>query len=200
MTVPGSRLPPPPARNLPGYGEARRSAPREGGWALGLGRDRRRSLHPAFCIGHWAFCIVHFAFLSACANGPPSPVSLDTSNDACARCRMAVSDRHFAAQIVAPGEEPIFFDDLGCLREHLAAASTRFPREAVVYVADHRTGEWVDARRAVFTRRPDLVTPMASGLIAHQDTSSVREDPAATGGVTVAAGEILAGRTVVGGR
>jgi copper chaperone NosL len=138
--------------------------------------------------------------LAACASGPPSPANLDTRNDACARCRMAVSDRRFAAQIVAPGAEPIFFDDLGCLRDHLSAAGTRVPDEAVVYVADHRTGEWVDARRAVFVRRADVATPMASGLMAHRDASSLAEDAGARGGVAVAAGEILRGLPAGGER
>ena len=147
-----------------------------------------------------AFCILHFAFLGACAGGAPSPASLDVKNDTCAHCRMAVSDRRFAAQIVAPGEEALFFDDLGCLREYLSASGPTVPDEAVVYVADHRTAEWVDARQAVFTRRANLATPMASGLMAHRDTSSLKEDREAQGAVLVAPGEILFGRGGGGGR
>jgi len=55
--------------------------------------------------------------LTACTRGPAHPGTLDTRNDACAHCRMAVSDPRFAAQLAAPGEEPRFFDDLGCLRD-----------------------------------------------------------------------------------
>ncbi len=44
---------------------------------------------------------------------------------------MAVSSARFASQIVAPGEEPRFFDDLGCLaaylREHPARRLARWP-------------------------------------------------------------------------
>ena len=149
---------------------------------------------------HSAFCILHFALLAGCSSGPPEPASLDVKNDTCAQCRMAVSDRRFAAQIVAPGEEALFFDDLGCLREYLSASGTTVSEEAVVYVADHRTAEWVDARQAVFTRRTDLATPMASGLMAHRDTSSLKEDREAQGAVVVAPGEILFGRGAGGGR
>jgi len=159
-------------------------------------------LEAPLVTGHWplATVAVIVVCLSGCASGPPEPAALDPANDACARCRMAVSDRRFAAQIVAPGQEPIFFDDLGCLREYLAAPERRLAQEAVVFVADHRTSEWVDARRAVFTRRADLATPMASGLMAHRDTSSLREDPEARGGVTVAPGELLFGHGSGGGR
>jgi copper chaperone NosL len=116
----------------------------------------------------------------ACAQATPQPAALDTRNDACARCRMAVSDGRFAGQIVAPGHEPKFYDDLGCLRKELA--SSPLPRGAAVFVADHRTGAWVLAERAVYTFHPALATPMASHLIAHADRASRDADPDAAGG------------------
>jgi len=93
---------------------------------------------------------------------------------------MMVSDVRVAAQIVAPGEEPLFFDDIGCLRDYLA--STSAAADAVVYVADHRTGAWVDATQAVFTRSATIETPMGSGIIAHADAASRDADDAARGG------------------
>jgi copper chaperone NosL len=116
----------------------------------------------------------------ACAQATPQPAALDTRNDACARCRMAVSDGRFAGQIVAPGHEPKFYDDLGCLRKELA--SSPLPRGAAVFVADHRTGAWVLAERAVYTFHPAFATPMASHLIAHADRASRDADPDAAGG------------------
>jgi copper chaperone NosL len=113
---------------------------------------------------------------------------------------MAVSDRRFAGQIVAPGEEPAFFDDLGCLREYLADRAVALPRGAIVFVADHRTSEWVDARAAVFTRRTNVATPMASGLMAHRDASSRDLDPDARGGMPVAARDVLGSRAPAGER
>ncbi len=58
--------------------------------------------------------------LGACAGGPPNPAALDTRNETCGSCRMPVSDASLAAQIVAPGEEARFFDDIACLRDFLA--------------------------------------------------------------------------------
>jgi copper chaperone NosL len=92
---------------------------------------------------------------------------------------MAVSDAGFAAQIAAPGEEPRFFDDLGCLRDHLRTRP-RLPPGAVAFVADHRTRAWVRASRAVFTRRESVETPMSSHLLAHADAAS--RDAFAAGG------------------
>ena len=123
-------------------------------------------------------------WMSGCAGGPPRPATLDARNDACGACRMAVSNPRFAAQIVAPGEEPIFFDDLGCLADYLRQHPT-LPAQAMIYVADHRTSEWADATAAVFTRVAGLDTPMASHLIAHASSSSRDADPAARGGIDV---------------
>jgi copper chaperone NosL len=88
-------------------------------------------------------------FLAACASGPPRPATLDTKNEQCATCRMAVSDARFAAQLVAPGEEPRFFDDLGCLRDWLTGGgAAKLAAGTIAYVADHRT---VDLRAVVST-------------------------------------------------
>ena len=38
---------------------------------------------------------------AGCGQGPPEPVAIDTRNDACSSCRMAISDASFAAQLVA---------------------------------------------------------------------------------------------------
>jgi copper chaperone NosL len=93
---------------------------------------------------------------------------------------MIVSDPRLAAQIAAPGEEPQFFDDIGCLREYLR--STQPPGDAVVFVADHRTGEWARAVDAVYTRSHTVATPMGSGLLAHRDAASRAADALAHGG------------------
>ncbi len=110
----------------------------------------------------------------ACRGGTPEPAALDTRNEACASCRMAVSDARFASQLVAPGELPRFFDDLGCLATWLEKHST--PQGAVVFVADHRTKAWVRADRAVYTRVSGLETPMSSHLVAHADAASRDHD------------------------
>ncbi len=117
---------------------------------------------------------------AACSRGEPSPAKLDPRTEACAFCRMAVSDPRSAAQLVAPGEEPRFFDDIGCLTGHLAASPP--PRGAVAFVADHRTGAWARADRAVYTHQPAVETPMGSHLLAHADAASRDADAAARGG------------------
>ncbi len=117
----------------------------------------------------------------ACGGGGvPGPAPLDTRHESCRHCRMAVSDVHFAAQLVAPGEEPLFFDDVGCLAAYLAEGKAA-GEGWVAYVADHRSGQWVLASKAIYTRAPSLATPMGSHLIAHADAAARQADPAAAG-------------------
>lgn len=134
---------------------------------------------------------------ASCARGRPGPAGLDPRNDLCASCRMPVSDRRLSAQVVQSGEEPKFFDDLGCLRGHLSGRALS-PR-AAIYVADHRTGAWVPAEAAVYTRCPAVSTPMGSHLLAHSDASSRDRDPAARGGEPVTMREALGAPAPGGG-
>jgi copper chaperone NosL len=134
---------------------------------------------------------VHIVITSACAAADPRPVAIDARNDICSSCRMVVSDSRTAAQIVTPGEEPRIFDDIGCLRRFLARHNVT--PDAAIFVADHRTGDWVSAADAVYTRSTRQRTPMASGIFAHANRASRDADAAAAGGDDVAASAILKG-------
>jgi copper chaperone NosL len=136
--------------------------------------------------------------LAACASGPPPPVEIDTKNDTCSWCRMAISDRRFAAQVVARGEEPRLFDDIGCLRDWLRGGG-QAASGAAAFVADHRTRAWVSTARAVYAEVPGLATPMASGLAAWADDVSRSSDPDATGGAPLTAGDVFGPNAPPGG-
>ncbi len=138
-----------------------------------------------------AACLAVLLATYACSGSASGPAALDPKNDTCSYCRMTVSNPRLAAQLVAPGEEPRFFDDLGCLANYLREHRGMDP--AGVYVADHRTGEWIDAARAVYSRLPHATTPMASGLIAHATTASRDDDRGAVGSSPVPAAEVLGG-------
>ncbi len=120
--------------------------------------------------------------LAMACGGQVTPAVLDTANDQCGTCRMVVSTGRTASQVVAPNQEPKFFDDLGCLDRFLAAAT--LPSGARVFVADHRTGEWVPAESAVFTRTNGAIGAMGSPFVAHA-TAASREGDADAVGATV---------------
>ncbi len=130
--------------------------------------------------------------LTACDGGPARPVAIDVRNDVCAQCRMVISTPKTAAQLLAPGEEPLLFDDLACLRAF--TQTTAVPPGSAVFVADHLSSEWLRIEDAVFTEVPGLQTPMGGGLLAHRSTADRDRDPAARGGRPYDTAALLGGR------
>jgi len=110
-------------------------------------------------VAFWAAVL-----LAACANEPPGPAPLEFGSENCRWCRMVISDRRFPAQLVAPGHDPLFFDDVGCLAKY--AAKNGVPGGAVTWVTDYKTSKWIRARGAEYHRCPGLASPMSSGIIA----------------------------------
>ena len=143
-------------------------------------------------INRLAILVFVAAATTACANDAPSPAAFDAVHEPCRFCRMTGSNGRTAAQLVAPGQEPLFFDDLGCLRGYLKQTGT-VASTAVVYVADHRTGAWVAADRALYTRNEAVSTPMGSHLIAHESAESRDADPDARGGSAVSISDVFSG-------
>jgi copper chaperone NosL len=130
-----------------------------------------------------AIAAVLLAALGCSSSSKPIDVR---AGDTCAHCRMAVSNARFAGQIAAPGEEPLFFDDIGCLVKALGGKPLDH-----AYVSDHRTREWIPAKTALYTRVPALETPMGSHIIAHANERSRRADADATGGKPMTADEVF---------
>ena len=127
---------------------------------------------------------------AACGSDAPAPAALQMSRDACAYCRMIVSERRFASQIVAPLEDPKFFDDLGCLANYLKGVGA-LPAGAVIYVTDHSTLQWVRAVEAVFTRVETLSAPMGSHVVAHASIATRDADLAARAGTPIRIQEVF---------
>jgi hypothetical protein len=114
------------------------------------------------------------ALLAACSGEPPTgPVEVKWDRDQCERCRMVVSDPFHAAQIRQPagqGRTKVYrFDDFGCAVIWLDKQSWRDLPGVEFWVTDHRSGDWIDARKAVFA--PGQVTPMEYGLGAQREAA-----------------------------
>jgi len=105
--------------------------------------------------------------LPACSQEPETgPGEVRWDRDTCARCRMAVSDHHYSAQVRGgpTGERTNLhmFDDLGCAVIWLEQQTWRDDPRTEVWVTDHQDGSWVDARTASYVT--GKTTPMDYGL------------------------------------
>jgi hypothetical protein len=100
------------------------------------------------------------------------PGAVTWDRDACERCRMVLSDRRFAAQIRVPAEQEgkrsklYRFDDVGCAVLWLDQQPFKDRPGIEIWVTDHQTGEWIDARTANYVRVKN--TPMEYGLGAQR--------------------------------
>lgn len=124
-------------------------------------------------INDYRWLPVLFALaLAGCSDDPGTgPIKPRWDRDPCERCGMVLSDRHYAAQIRYFPEGKKYsrvarFDDIGCATLWLADKPWREDPRVEIWVADYRTGEWLDARKAVYVE--GRVTPMAYGLGAQK--------------------------------
>ncbi len=110
--------------------------------------------------------------LSACSGGPETgPVEVRWDQNNCERCRMMLSDPHFAAQIryfpEAKRSRVVKFDDIGCATLWLKDQQWKDGPETQIWVADFRSGEWIDARKATYIRKNN--SPMGYDLGAQAE-------------------------------
>ena len=102
--------------------------------------------------------------LAACRRGAPLPVAL-APDDMCAYCKMAVSEKAYAAEFLSRDGDAVKFDDIGCMRKYVAARQNRAEIDAV-YVMTVDEKQWRKAEEAFFVRSDRFHTPMGGGIVA----------------------------------
>ncbi len=123
------------------------------------------------------------ALLAACAQGPPQPVEIDAA-DSCDFCKMAISQKQYAAELI-DSEHTFKFDDIGCMvqfareRGLIGAAPSE---KTYLYVRDYDNRQWLIGNSARFVQSSRIPTPMASGLIALADRQKAETYAAKFGG------------------
>ncbi len=110
--------------------------------------------------------------LSACSSQPETgPVEVKWDQNNCERCRMMLSDRYFAAQIryfpEAKRSRVVKFDDIGCATIWLKDQQWKNDPKTQIWVADFRSGEWIDAGKATYIRKNN--SPMGYDLGAQAE-------------------------------
>ena len=80
---------------------------------------------------------------------------------------MLISSLDDAAQAVAPGEEPRFYDDRGCLAKDAAV----LPSGTRLFVQLDAGAGWIDSSEAFFAFSTSTRTPMGYGVTAFRTES-----------------------------
>src|SRR5262245_60201794 len=85
-----------------------------------------------------------FLLLTGCGNVELRPVEL-LPEDACAFCRMAISEKRFACELVTKDGDAVKFDDIGCMLHY---RKERAELVAATFVVDFETREWLKSEEA----------------------------------------------------
>ncbi|HAK61050.1 MAG TPA: hypothetical protein DCO77_11835 [Nitrospiraceae bacterium] len=114
------------------------------------------------------FLFIFFAFAGCKQEVDISARKMHWDRDMCERCKMAISGRKFAAQVINPKNGMCYkFDDIGCAILWFKEENIPWEQEAAIWVTDSKTGEWIDARKAEYTT--GSITPMDYGFAAHKE-------------------------------
>ncbi|MCC6391171.1 MAG: nitrous oxide reductase accessory protein NosL [Bryobacterales bacterium] len=106
----------------------------------------------------------------------------------CGHCRMAISQKQFAAEVFDAGENVVKFDDIGCMLRWLTGEEKQ---AAAVYVVDYASREWLEARTAMFVRAKKISTPMGGGILAFGGRAEAEAAARKFGGTVAAFSDLL---------
>jgi len=114
------------------------------------------------------FSVVFLTFIGCEKKEIGQVEKIHWDRDMCERCKMAISERKFAFEIINSQSGKVYkFDDIGCGVLWLEEEEIPWEKNAMMWVTDASTGEWINARSAYYT--DDSITPMAYGFAAYSN-------------------------------
>jgi len=118
--------------------------------------------------------IVLLLGLVGCEKKDPTEMrKVHWDRDMCARCKMVVSDRHHAVQVInTENGRSYMYDDIGCVVLWFDDEKIEWALHSKIWITDIATGKWIDARTALYDTHN--ITPMAYGFGAHESNSTIK--------------------------
>jgi|AntRauTorckE6833_2_1112554.scaffolds.fasta_scaffold90897_1 copper chaperone NosL len=111
-------------------------------------------------------------FLSGCIS--QDPVEIHLHSEECAHCKMVISDRQFASQMVSEKGKAYLFDAVECLVA-FTIQNPEMAKTAAIYLPDYSDpGSWILLDNAVINRSPEVKSPMGLSLfvLSQNDTAT----------------------------
>jgi len=115
--------------------------------------------------------ILPFFGFTGCEKKPVGAVhEMHWDRDMCERCKMAISERKFAVQMIDPQSGKVYkFDEIGCGILWMDEEKIPWKDKAIIWVNDAKSGKWIDARKAKYVE--GAITPMAFGFAAYTEAT-----------------------------
>jgi copper chaperone NosL len=107
---------------------------------------------------------------AGCGNRLPQPVEIEAS-DICAQCKMAISEKRYAAELADRDGNVIKFDNLDCMIRYASGHGLK-DEAAAWFVMDSEGKDWLDARQAFLVKSASIPGPMGSGVLAVKDRAA----------------------------
>ena len=104
--------------------------------------------------------------LTCCRSAEIKPEEF-AAEDVCTQCKMAISEKQFAAEFFTTEGEVRKFDDIGCMVDYLKANATAKP--ATYFFVDYETKKWIKGNAVTLVKSDSLTTPMYGGIVAFDD-------------------------------
>ncbi len=121
----------------------------------------------SLCLcGKKLFLVLFLFLIASCLNTEIKPVEI-APEDVCTHCKMAISEKQFAAEFITPDGDAFKFDDIGCLLDYLKEKQET--KAATYFFVDYETKKWVQGSAATFAKSDEITSPMSGGIIAFQD-------------------------------
>lgn len=112
-------------------------------------------------------------WLADCQTRKIEPVAI-APEDMCSYCKMAISEKQYAAELIDSDGQVFKFDDIGCLLNFVKKQSVSVPASSF-FVMDFDQRQWIKADSAYYVRSSELTTPMNGGIIAFKDQANAQE-------------------------
>ncbi len=127
-------------------------------------------LPPAIAVAFGA--AIMFALVN-CRSATLEPVAIE-ANDMCAFCRMTISEKRYAAELMDQDGEVSKFDDIGCMA-NFRKQKTNDGSIRATFVMDFERREWLKAEDAFYVRSSEFKTPMSGGIVAFKDEANAQQ-------------------------
>lgn len=130
--------------------------------------------------------------LAGCAAPKFEPVEI-AAEDMCAFCKMAISEKKYAAEFLNRDGDVFKFDDIGCMANYIVEKKAG-DSIAAYYLVDFDSKQWLKAEEASLVASPNFHTPMGGGMVAFKDRSSAEATATENRGRRIPFAEALGGR------
>ncbi len=110
--------------------------------------------------------------MTACSQ---EPAEIHYASDECTHCKMMITDKQFASQVVTDKGKAYKFDAIECMAAYYQNNSGEL-ENAMLYVSNYdKPGEWINARRAQFVKSEVVNSPMGESMLAFPSSKEAKE-------------------------